>query len=147
METFTAIFTQLGVDSSLLPQFFVILTAFILAHFLFLGRLQEVLETREEKTIKLESSADDTVEKVARMKADYKFKIDEANRSSLKTATEKKHNITNKYMIQYKQTEKEIGQFVDQSRAEFSREVAGNRENYLSEADALAQSLVQKILQ
>lgn len=147
METFTAIFTQLGVDSSLLPQFLVITVAFVLAHFLFLGKLQDVLETREEKTVKLESSADDTVEKVARMKADYKFKIDETNRATLKTATEKKHEISNKYLGQYKQTEKEIGQFVDQSRAEFSAEVAGNREKYLSEADALAKSLVQKILQ
>jgi F0F1-type ATP synthase membrane subunit b/b' len=147
METFTAIFTQLGVDSSLVPQFFIILGVFVIAQFLFLGKLQDVIETREEKTIKLENSADETIEKVQRMQAEYKAKIDEANRSVLKNSTEKKQKITQKYSEQYKQTEKEVNTFVDQSRNEFTKEVAGNKEMYLAEADALAQSLVQKILQ
>ena len=38
------IFTQLGVDESLPYQFAIILIAFVLAHFLFLGKLQKVLE-------------------------------------------------------------------------------------------------------
>lgn len=147
METFQAIFTQLGVDSSLLPQFFILLIVFVLAHFLFLGKLQEVLETREEKTVKLENSADETLDKVTAMQSEYKQKIDEANRLALKTSTEKKQNITQKYTEQYKQTEREVNQFVDQSRNEFTKEVEGNKEKYLSEADTLAQSLVQKILQ
>jgi F0F1-type ATP synthase membrane subunit b/b' len=147
METFTAIFTQLGVDSSLVPQFLIILVAFILVQFLFLGKLQNVIETREEKTVKLENSADETIEKVQKMQTDYKMKIDEANRSSLKNSTDKKNQITQKYTEQYKQTEKEVNTFVDQSRSEFTKEVAGNKEKYLAEADTLAQSLVQKILQ
>lgn len=147
METFTAIFTQLGVDSSLVPQFVIIVVSFIIAHFLFLGKLQNVLETREEKTVKLESNADETIEKVHRMQAEYKAKLDEANRSALKTATEKKQKIAQKYADQYKQTEKEVNAYVDQSRNDFTREVEGNKDKYMAEADSLAQSLVQKILQ
>jgi F0F1-type ATP synthase membrane subunit b/b' len=147
METFTAIFTQLGVDSSLVPQFVIILVAFVVAQFLFLGKLQNVIETREEKTVKLESSADETIEKVQKMQAAYKAKIEEANRSALKTTSEKKQKITQQYSEQYKQTEKEVNAYVDQSRNDFSKEVEGNRDKYLSEADTLAQSLVQKILQ
>ena len=64
MEIFVSIFTQLGVDSSLVTQFVIILAVFVIAQFLFLGKLQEVLETREEKTVKLENSADETIEKV-----------------------------------------------------------------------------------
>ena len=147
METFTAVFTQLGVDSSLIPQFVIILIVFVLAHFLFLGKLQQVLEVREEKTVKLESSADETIEKVQRMQIDYKAKIEEANRSALKTSTEKKQKITQKYTEQYKQTEKEVNNFVDQSRNEFSKEIVANKDKYLAEADTLANSLVQKIVQ
>lgn len=147
MGTVQAIFTQLGVDSSLLPQFLIVVVVFILAQSLFLGKLQTVLETREEKTVKLENSADETVEKVARMKSDYKLKIDEANRAALKNSTEKKAKITQKYTEQYKQTEKEVNQFVDQSRNDFGNEIKASKEQYLSEADSLAQSLVQKILQ
>jgi F-type H+-transporting ATPase subunit b len=147
METFMAIFTQLGVDSSLVPQFFIILVVFVIAQFLFLGKLQQVIEVREEKTVKLENNADETIEKVQRMQNDYKTKIEEANRLAMNTAIDKKQKITQKYTEQYKQTEKEVNTFVDQSRTEFTKEVSGNKEKYLAEADTLAQSLVQKILQ
>jgi F0F1-type ATP synthase membrane subunit b/b' len=141
------IFTQLGVDSSLPYQFAVLAVAFILANFLFLGKLQEVLEVREEKTVKLENSADETLEKVTTMQTEYKAKLDEANRIALKNATEKKQKISQKYTDQYKATEKELNQFVDSSRAEFGKEVESNKAKYLAESEVLSQSLVQKILQ
>lgn len=147
METFTAIFTQLGVDNSLVPQFVIILGVFIIAQFLFLGRLQEVLENREEKTVKLENNADETLEKVQRMQAEYKTQIDETSRSVLKDSTEQKHKIVQRYTEQYKQAEREVNAYVDQTRNEFSKEVGLNKEKYLAEAESLSQSLVQKILQ
>ena len=147
METFTAIFTQLGVDSSLVPQFFIILAIFIITQFLFLGKLQEVIENREEKTTKLENSADDILEKVKKMQVEYNSKIDEANRKALSTTTDAKQKITQKFTDQYKSTEKEVNAYVDQSRHNFSNELEMNKENYLADADNLAQSLVQKILQ
>ena len=147
MDTVAAIFTQLGVDNTLLPQFIIVIVVFVLAQFLFLGKLQAVLENREEKTVKLESSADETIEKVSQMKAEYKLKMDEANRTALKSSTEKKQKIAQRYTEQYKQTEREVNTFIDQSRTEFSKEVASNKDKYLAEAEALSQSLVQKILQ
>ena len=141
------IFTQLGVDESLPYQFAIILIAFILAHFLFLGKLQKVLEVREEQTVKLESSADETIEKVSTMQNEYKTKIDEANRSALKKSTDQKQSITQKYTEQYKQNEKEMNTFVDDSRNGFRKEVAENKAGYLAESETLAKSLVQKIIQ
>lgn len=141
------IFTQLGVDSSLPYQFVVLTIAFIISNFLFLGKLQNVLEVREEKTVKLENSADETLDKVSTMQAEYKAKVEEANQIALKNATEKKQNITLKYTEQYKQAEKELNSQVDNSRNEFSSEVSSNKEKYLAEAETLSQSLVQKILQ
>jgi F0F1-type ATP synthase membrane subunit b/b' len=116
METIQAIFTQLGVNSSLLPQFIIVLVVFILAQILFLKKLQDVIENREEKTVKLESSADETIENVQKMQTEYKSKIDIAHREALKATTEKKQAIVSKYTDQYKQTEKEVNQFVEQSR-------------------------------
>ncbi len=147
METFTAIFTQLGVDSSLVPQFFIILSIFIVTQFLFLGKLQEVIENREEKTTKLENSADDVLEKVKKMQTEYNSKIDEANRKALISTTESKQKITQKYTEQYKSTEKEINTYVEQARHNFNNEIEMNKQAYLADADNLAQSLVQKILQ
>lgn len=147
METFVAIFTQLGVDSSLPYQFIILVIAFVAANFIFLGKLQNVLEVREEKTVKLESSADETLEKVTSMQGEYNAKIEDANRQALKGSSDKKQVITQKYTEQYKKSEKEIGQQIDQSRAEFSKEIEANKEKLLSESETLAQSLVKKILQ
>jgi F0F1-type ATP synthase membrane subunit b/b' len=147
METFTAIFTQLGVDASLLPQFFVILITFVIAHFLFLGKLQSVLEMREEKTVKLESTADETIDKVHKMQSDYKLKIDEASRAAMAQTTSKKSEMSQRYTDQFKQSEKEVSLFVDQSRTQFSQEISDNKENYLSEATSLSEKLISKIIQ
>jgi F0F1-type ATP synthase membrane subunit b/b' len=141
------IFTQLGVDNSLPYQFGIILVVFVIANFLFLGKLQNVLEVREEQTVKLENSADETVEKVAAMQSEYKVKIDDANRTALKVATDKKNTITQTYSAKYKQTEKEVNTLVDKSRNDFNQEVAASKATYLAESETLAQSLVQKILQ
>ena len=147
METFVAVFSQLGVDSSLKYQFIILVIVFIASQFLFLGKLQSVLEIREEKTIKLENSADDVLEKATSMQNEYKTKIDEAHRTTLKTSSEKKQIITQKFTEQYKQSEKELGQQVDQSRLEFGKDVEANKTKYLAESDSLSASLVQKILQ
>lgn len=141
------ILTQMGVDGSLAYQFVIIVAVFIIANFLFLGKLQNVLEVREEKTVKLENSADETLEKVTSMQGEYKLKIDQANRDALKNATEKKQQITQKYTEQYKAVERDVNNMVDKSRNDFSNEVASNKDKYLAESEVLAQSLVQKILQ
>ena len=141
------IFTQLGVDSSLPYQFGIIVVVFILANFIFLGKLQSVLEVREEKTIKLENAAEGTLEKASLMQNEYKLKIDDANRTALKVSTDKKQKVTQKFTDQYKQTEKEVNSLVDKSRSDFSKEIANSKEKYLAESENLAQSLVQKILQ
>lgn len=141
------ILTQMGVDGSLAYQFVIIVGVFVIANFSFLGKLQDVLEVREEKTVKLENSADETLENVSALQGEYKVKVDEANRAALKNATDKKQQITAKYTQQYKSVEREVNSFVDKSRNEFSKEIAGNKDKYLAESESLAQTLVQKILQ
>ncbi len=147
METVQAIFTQLGINASLLPQFIVVVIMFILAEFLFLGKLQDVLETREEKTVKLESSADETFETVTKMTNDYKSKIDQASNEAMKVASQKKSELTSRYTEQFKTSEKEVNDFVDKSAAEFETELVSHKGKLLSEVDGLSNSLVQKILQ
>jgi len=146
MDTVKAIFTQLGVDSSLLPQFIIVAVIFIVAKFLFLNHLQFVLENREEKTVKLESSADQTLENVNKMAQEYKAKIDSANKESMKISSAKKAEIQARYGETFKKTEREINQFVENSRQDFEKEIQSNRSKFLGEVDSLAGDLVKKIL-
>jgi F0F1-type ATP synthase membrane subunit b/b' len=146
MDTVKAIFTQLGVDSSLLPQFIIVAVIFIVAKFLFLNHLQFVLENREDKTVKLESSADQTLENVNKMAQEYKAKIDSANKESMKIISAKKAEIQTRHGETFKKTEREINQFVENSRQEFEKEIQANRGKFLGEVDTLAGDLVKKIL-
>jgi len=147
METVQAIFTQLGINASLLPQFIIVVVMFCLAEFLFLGRLQNVLETREEKTVKLENAADETFEKINHMTAEYKARMDQAQNNALKISSTKKTVITQQYTDQFKNAEKDVTNFVEQSRNEFASELTAQKGKLLSEVDGLSNSLVQKILQ
>lgn len=147
METFVAIFTQLGVDSSLTYQFGVIVFAFIAGNVIFLKKLQEILDVREEKTVKLEGSADETLEKVSSMQAQYKTQIDAAHSNALKVVTENKNTITMKATEEYKKAEKELSTKVETARNDFANQIAANKDKYMAESEALSQSLVQKIIQ
>lgn len=146
MDTVKAIFAQLGVDSSLLPQFVLVLVLFIIAKLLFLNHLQFVLENREEKTVKLEGHADEALERVSRLSRDYKGKIDQANKDVLKTLSTKKAEITQRYHEQFKKTEREINQFVEESRQQSEKEMQANRSRFLAETDGLAGDLVKKLV-
>ena len=146
MDTVKAIFTQLGVDSSLLPQFLIVCAIFIIAKFLFLNHLQFVLENREDKTVKLEGSADKTLENVNKMTQEYKAKIDGANREAMKIVSSKKAEIQARHGETFKKTEREINQFVENSRQEYEKEIQANRGKFLGEVDNLAGDLVKKIL-
>ena len=146
MDTVKAIFTQLGVDSSLLPQFLMVFGMFIVAKFLFLNHLQFVLENREDKTVKLESSADLTLENVNKMAQEYKSKIDGANKEAMKVVSSKKAEIQARHGESFKKTEKEINQFVENSRLDFENEIQTNKSKFLGEVDSLSDDLVKKIL-
>jgi F0F1-type ATP synthase membrane subunit b/b' len=146
MDTVKAIFTQLGVDSSLIPQFVLIFVIFIVARFVFLNHLQFVLENREDKTVKLVSSADHTLETVNKLAQEYKAKIDNANKESMKILSAKKQGIQASYHETFKKTEKEINQFVEESRQNIERGIQNNRSKFMSDVDGLAGDLVNKIL-
>lgn len=146
MDTVAQIFTQLGVDSSLLPQFILVVALFIIAKFLFLNHLQFVLENREDKTVKLEGAADETLDKVTKLNQNYKAKVDAANKDAMKVLLAKKGEIQSSLNEQFKKTEREINQFVEESRLQFEREVQANRSKFLAEADGLANDLVKKLV-
>jgi len=146
MDTVKAIFTQLGVDSSLLPQFILIVLIFIVAKFIFLNHLQFVLENREEKTIKLESSADQTLDHVNKLSQEYRAKIDGAHKDAMKMSSLKKQEIVERHTASFKKTEKEINQFVEESRQSIEKDIQNNRSKFMSDVDGLAGDLVTKIL-
>lgn len=147
METFTTIFTQLGADSSIVWQFLIIAIVFIISNGLFLGKLQEVLEIRNEKTTKLDDFADETLSKVKTMQEDYASKLQHASKEALSNSVEQKREISQKYFDEFKVAEKEMEKHLEEKRRQMMISANEAREIYLKQADKLSNQLVDKILQ
>lgn len=145
METLQAIFQQLGVDASILPQFIITILMFFLLKFVFFKHLQSIIETRVEKTVKLESSADKEFEKINNLAADYKSKIDSANKDSLQTISKSKMEIANKYDADYKAKEKEVNDYIEVQRSKVVGEIESKRSELFSNVSELSNLLVKKI--
>jgi F-type H+-transporting ATPase subunit b len=147
METFLSVFSSLGVDSSIVTQFILIALTFLGAKYLFLDELKFTLENREEKTIKLENNADETLNKVSKMMMDYKSKMDQATKDTMKSVNDKKADIVKKWDESFKVTEKEVNQQIESSRFKYEQDISQNKEKYMQEAEDLSKDLINKIIQ
>lgn len=145
METLQGIFLQLGVDSSILPQFIITILMFFLTKFIFFKHLQEILETRVEKTVKLENSADKEFEKINQIAAEYKSKIDTATKESLQSLSKTKTEITHKFDAEYKAKEKEVNDYIEVQRTKVVSEIESKKSELFSNVSELSNLLVKKI--
>jgi len=134
MDAVVAIFQQLGANESLVYQFAIFVIVFLVAKFGFFNHLQAILDTRVEKTVKLEGNAEAKFEEVNKLSAEYKEKIKTANKEAKSKVDAGKMEITKAEEARYRQQETEVNKYVESSRAEV-----------MNEADQLANSLVQKI--
>ncbi|MCO4752938.1 MAG: ATP synthase F0 subunit B [Bacteriovoracaceae bacterium] len=145
MDAVVAIFQQLGANESLVYQFAIFVIVFLVAKFGFFNHLQAILDTRVEKTVKLEGNAEAKFEEVNKLSAEYKEKIKTANKEAKSKVDAGKMEITKAEEARYRQQETEVNKYVESSRAEVQKEVQAKKDEVMNEADQLANSLVQKI--
>lgn len=147
MDTVLGIFNQLGADQSIWYQFGIFIVMFIASKFLFFDHLQEVIEKREEKTVKLESNADKQLEQVNEMSKTYKEKLSSAKKEAKNKLTEEKTQISKEFEAIYREKEHEINSFVEKSRKEAQAEIDSKKQEVFAQADALANELINKLAQ
>jgi F-type H+-transporting ATPase subunit b len=145
MDVVLGIFDQLGADKSLIYQLVIFIVMFIISKFLFFNHLQFVIENREEKTVKLEGNAEKQFEEINKMSSDYKEKITNAHKEAKEKSSSEKAKIVKELESKYREHEKEINTFVEKSREEANKEIGAKKEEILSEAEQLANNLVQKL--
>lgn len=145
MEMFIDIFKQLGADYTLWVQFGIIIVMFYITKFLFIDHLQNILETREDKTVNLEGNAEKKFEEINKIQDEYKVKIQSANKEVKAKIEESKMAVIKTEESKYREQEKEINAFIEKSRAEVQAEIQEKKDKVLSDAEQLASSLVQKM--
>jgi F-type H+-transporting ATPase subunit b len=145
MEVIQSILSQLGINESFFSQFIIIIVLFIILKFVLFNKLQFVLDNRDEKTVKLESSADNLFDKVNKMAEEYKNKIEEKHVEVQAYLNGEKAQSINDENIKLKEIESEIELFVEDSRSEIKEEVKEKEEEILSHTDDLAKTLIEKL--
>jgi len=145
MDLLLKVFMDLGANQSLFIQFAIIIIMFVISKFVFINHLQNILDTREAKTLKLDGDAEKQFAEVEKTQNEYKEKMSIANRSIKAKIDAGKTEITKKYETQYRTKEKEINLYIDSSKKEVQESIQEKKEKVLSDADQLAASLVQKI--
>jgi len=139
------IFAQLGADKTLWYQFAIIIVMYLLSKALFFGHLQNIIESREEKTVGLEGSAEKQFEEVNKLAANYKEKVGTATKSAKAKLDSDRSEISKSLEKNYKSEEKKINDYIDESRKESEANLKVQKDKILSDAEDLASSLVQKI--
>lgn len=147
MDMFIGILNQLGANESIWYQLGLIVLMYVLAKFLFIDHLQKILETREEKTVKLVGNTEKQFAEITKIQNDYKEKIRAANKEVKENLDIKKQEIIKKEESEYKAQEKEINKYITDSRAEIEKDIKDKKDKILADAESLSSSLVQKITQ
>lgn len=140
-----AIIGQLGLNISFIFQFITTIILFFVAKHIFINKLQFIIENREEKTVKLESSADNIFERANTLSQKYNQRINEAKIDSQKRFNEEKSKIIKENDYKLKEAEKDIEKFIENARRENEDIVRNKKTEVLSKAEELSELLVNKI--
>lgn len=139
------IFIQLGTDQSILYQFAIIIIMFAISKVIFIKHMQSVIETRIDRTSKLEGNTEKQFEEIEKIQKAYKEKIQLANKEVKKQLDEGKNELSKKFEAEYRSEEKVVNEFIGKSKKEIEAEISEKRTVVLSDAEDLAKSLVNKI--
>ena len=147
MDQVVSIFAQLGVDQSVFKLFGIVVVLFFIVKLVLMSKLQFIIEKREEKTVKLEGTADSTFEKIQKLSEDYRTRIQSVQTEAQKQFSEEKEAIIKKNDAIYKNIEKEMEGFLNNSRNEMEKDINDRRSEVLSKSNELAEQLVNKLIQ
>lgn len=145
MGTIYTILNSLKVDQSFYIQFILFCVFFnVLAPLLF-KKLQDVLELRESKTVKLDSHANHVYKQAEDLAEQYKGSIEKTHTDSQAIATKKKSEIMNKEReVLVANEEKMTGEY-EGKKSVLLKEFADKRVSVMAEAEKLSTTLVEKL--
>jgi F0F1-type ATP synthase membrane subunit b/b' len=145
MDTIVIILKALKIDQTVLIQFGILFVFFnILAPLLF-KRIQDILEYREGKTTKLESSAHAVYKQAEELANQYKARVEKTHADSQQKTQNQKLQVMNVERELLKSAEEKINTEYDERKNKILKELSDKRTTVMAEADKLAGSLVEKL--
>lgn len=145
MGQLAAIFNQLGADASFLHQFGLFLAVFVVLRTVFLNKLQFVLEIRENKTTKLERSAERKFQEASVLADEYHGKVRRVRSALLAEAEEERARAVAEQKRRLAEAESEVERRVREEGERLRGEAGALREGLLAQAGGFADGLARKL--
>jgi F0F1-type ATP synthase membrane subunit b/b' len=139
------VFKKLDIDSTIIFQFFIFLATFFILKALLFSKLLFVLEQREGKTTKLESTANNKFAEAEKLASKYSDEVRETNTKAQGIYSEKKVLTIEKERARFKSVEVEVNKELDGQRSEIEKEFLVKKEALLQNADSLANDLSNRL--
>lgn len=139
------VFKKLEIDSTIIYQFIIFVATFFVLKVLFFSKLLFVVEQREGKTTKLESTANDKFAEAEKLASKYSEEVRDTNTKAQGIFSEKKALIIERERARFKSVESEINKDLDVQRTAIEEEFKIKKEAILKSADSLADDLSNRL--
>jgi F-type H+-transporting ATPase subunit b len=140
------ILNSLELNVTFIVQFILIVSSYLIIKVVFLSKLQDVVETRENKTTKLEAEVHKRFAQIDSMANQYKEKIEIAHEEAQKVYQTKRAQIIEDQNKKIKEAEGKIAIVIDAKRKELEGEVTTAKVVALSKVSELSQDLLSRLV-
>jgi len=147
MELILSIFERLQIDYTFFYQFAIATILLFILKSLFFSKLQFVLETRENKTTKLEGFADEMLSESDELSEQFHKEMDRAYLEAQALIHRAKDEVMTRESEKFKAEEKIINEHTETIRNKYAVEVEQKEKEILSKTEILAGELVKKLIQ
>lgn len=145
MEMIVTIFKSLGVDQTVFIQLVSLIIIFVILKTLLFGKLKEVLDLRDKKTIKLEGAAHAVYKKAEELQEQYKAHIEKTHQDSHLKTQKVKNDLREKESKKLKETEELLAREYETKRSAMVSDINAQRSKSLAEVETLSKNLVEKL--
>jgi len=145
MNTIVTIINSLKIDQTFFIQFILFFVFFNVIAPLLFRKLQEVLDTRDLRTTKLESQANHVYKQAEELSEKYKASIEKTHQDSQSIATKKKAEILAKEKAVFDGAEEKMTNDYEAKRSSLLKEMDDKKKIVLAEASVLSNTLVEKL--
>lgn len=145
MEMIVTIFKSLGVDQTVFIQLVSLIIIFVILKTLLFGKLKEVLDLRDKKTIKLEGAAHAVYKKAEELQEQYKAHIEKTHQDSHLKTQKVKNDLREKETKKLKETEELLAREYETKRSAMVLDINAQRSKSLAEVETLSKNLVEKL--
>lgn len=146
MGTIYTILNSLKIDQSFYVQFILFFVFFNTLGPLLFKRVQEVLDLREKKTVKLDSHANHTYKQAENIEEQYKGTLEKTHVDSQLIASQKKAEILAKEKALLLSAEEKMSNEYEERRKKMSETIASKKKETMATVDSLSNALVERLI-